>query len=134
VSAARAAAMLAGLSLATAAVRPDPGDAGCRVPHWREGGGPTRLPTLGCEDGEGPALSASQAAVLLFGLRLDPNRAGVRALEALPGIGPARALELARAARERPFCSLADLGRVPGIGPRTLARLEPWVAPACSAP
>jgi DNA uptake protein ComE-like DNA-binding protein len=40
----------------------------------------------------------------------------------------------------RRFASLQDLERVPGIGPRTRAALEPWLAldpaaePACPVP
>ena len=64
----------------------------------------------------------------LFGLPLDPNHADASTLETLPGIGPARAgaivTERCRAAFETP----ADLLRVRGIGPRTLARLSPWLA------
>jgi len=60
------------------------------------------------------------AARLLWGLPLDLNREDVRALEALPGIGPARARAIAAA---RPYCRPADLARVPGIGPLTLERL-----------
>jgi competence protein ComEA len=64
---------------------------------------------------EGPAR-------LLFGLAIDPNRADRLTLEALPGLGPTRAAALLAA---RPFRSLAELQRVPGVGPRTIARLAP---------
>jgi competence protein ComEA len=62
----------------------------------------------------------SGAARLLWGLPLDLNRADERDLEALPGIGPKRAVAIARA---RPFCRPDDLLRVPGIGPATLRQL-----------
>jgi hypothetical protein len=55
-------------------------------------------------------------------LAIDLNCAPPALLEALPGIGPERALALAAA---RPFATLDAVGRVPGIGPRTLARLRP---------
>jgi len=64
-------------------------------------------------------------ARLLFGLALDPNRADAAALEALPGIGPARAAAIVAARCERPFAGAWDLERVPGIGPRTRAGVEP---------
>jgi hypothetical protein len=67
-------------------------------------------------------------ARLLFGLPLDPNRADRASLEALPGIGPARAAAIEAARCRRPFLELADLERVPGIGPLTRARVEPWLA------
>jgi hypothetical protein len=73
----------------------------------------------------GPPPDLAGAGRLLFGLPLEINCAEPADLEALPGIGPARA----RALREaRPFSSVDDLERVPGIGPRALARLRPWVA------
>lgn len=66
-------------------------------------------------------------ARLLFGLGLDPNRAGAASLEALPGIGPARAAAIVEARAQAPFCELADLERVPGIGPGTLRKLTHWL-------
>jgi hypothetical protein len=60
------------------------------------------------------------AGRLLFGLPLDPNRETAPALEALPGIGPARARAIVAG---RPYCSVAELTRVPGIGPVTLSRM-----------
>jgi hypothetical protein len=76
------------------------------------------------------------AARLVLGLPVDANRAEPRVLEALPGVGPRRA-EAWRVERERrPFCGVADLDRVSGIGPRTLRNLGPWLefghAPGCS--
>ena len=68
---------------------------------------------------------ASGAARLLWGLPLDLNHEEPRTLETLPGIGPRRAQAIAAA---RPFCRLADLARVPGIGPATLRRLAGQVA------
>jgi len=61
----------------------------------------------------------------LFGLRVDPNRADLRTLETLPGIGPARAAAIVRAREERPFSTLEDLLRVSGVGRMTLTRVEP---------
>jgi len=68
----------------------------------------------------GPALRGP--ARLLFGLGVDPNRADGRTLEALPGIGPARAAAIVAERERRPFASLDDLRRVSGIGPVTLRR------------
>jgi competence protein ComEA len=73
-----------------------------------------------------PRLSG--AAALLFGEPLDPNRAPAVALAALPGIGPGRAEAILRERAIRPFCRIEDLERVPGIGPRTLARMAPFLA------
>jgi competence protein ComEA len=63
---------------------------------------------------------ARGAARLLWGLPLDLNRENVRDFEALPGIGPARALAIVSG---RPYCAVPDLDRVPGIGPVTLRRM-----------
>ena len=79
-------------------------------------------------DGDPAARPLRGPARLLFGLRLDPNRADRASLEALPGIGPARAAAIETERCRRPFASVAELERVPGIGPRSLARLEPWLA------
>lgn len=61
--------------------------------------------------------------------RIDLNRATAGELEALPGIGPAKAAALIRW-RERygRFRKLEDVLAVPGIGPATLERLRPLVA------
>ena len=84
-------------------------------------------------DGDPAARPLRGPARLLFGLRLDPNRADRASLEALPGIGPVRAAAIETERCRRPFASVAELERVPGIGPRSLARLEPWLAVAAPA-
>lgn len=130
----RAAAVLALLALAYGAeppgVAPDP----CPHPRQRPDAG---LASVACPASEAPGAGTAPAgaAALLFGRRLDPNVASPRALEALPGIGPARAAAIARAARARAFCAPADLERVPGIGPVARARLADWIeigAGACA--
>jgi hypothetical protein len=91
----------------------------CRAPVERPAGGPP----------------AQGAARLLWGLPLDLNREDVRALEALPGIGPNRARAIVG---RRPLCTLADLDRVSGIGPVTLRRIAGKVSvggsPLCPLP
>jgi competence protein ComEA len=64
----------------------------------------------------------------LFGLALDPNTADARALESLPGIGPARAAAIVRERGQRPYATVSELRRVPGIGPVTLGRIAPHLA------
>ncbi|HSJ98237.1 MAG TPA: helix-hairpin-helix domain-containing protein, partial [Myxococcota bacterium] len=64
-----------------------------------------------------------------------PSETFAARLEALPGIGPARAAAIAREARARAFCAPEDLERVHGIGPVTRARLAGWIevgAGACA--
>lgn len=69
---------------------------------------------------------------LLYGLRLDVNRADAASLTALPGIGPVRAEALVAARAQGAFCSPEDLERVRGIGPVTAARLAPHLDFPCS--
>jgi competence ComEA-like helix-hairpin-helix protein len=61
---------------------------------------------------------------------VDLNASDEVSLEALPGIGPTKARRIV-AWREAhgPFRSLEDLEKVPGIGPKTIARLAPLLAP-----
>lgn len=61
-------------------------------------------------------------------LRIDLNTADAAQLILLPDIGPARARAIiADRAAHGPFNTLADLDRVPGIGPRTTQRLAPLI-------
>lgn len=58
--------------------------------------------------------------------RIDADRAGVRELERLPGVGPAMARRIVADRESRgAFGGIAGLDRVAGIGPATLARLAP---------
>lgn len=56
---------------------------------------------------------------------VDVNRADLRGLMSLPGVGPAIAERILVARREQAFTSLEDLVRVRGIGPATVERLRP---------
>jgi DNA uptake protein ComE-like DNA-binding protein len=91
---------------------------------------PCRAPVLVGMHGALAAVSCTRsgaplegAARLAFQLPLDVNREGVRALEALPGIGAGRAAAIVAARNAAPFCDVRELERVPGIGRTTLARL-----------
>ncbi len=68
-----------------------------------------------------------RARPLAIGETLDPNRADPVELDRLPGVGPATAEAIVEARRGRPFGRAEDLLRVRGIGPATLARLEPYI-------
>lgn len=59
------------------------------------------------------------------GAPLDINAADAAALDTLPGVGPSTAQKIV-ADREAngPFASVADLGRVSGIGPKKLEQLK----------
>ena len=84
---------------------------------WPEGAVQEDVPPLDPARAEG-------AARLLLGEPLDLNRADHESLEALPGIGPARARAIVRERERAPFRSVGELQRVRGIGPRTVAGLE----------
>ncbi len=65
---------------------------------------------------------------LVFGLPLDLNTASATALEALPGVGSARAQAIVDE-RERggAYGRVEDLTRVHGVGPATVDALRPFV-------
>ena len=72
--------------------------------------------------------AARLARPLLPGERVDLDRADVTEITRLPRIGPAFAQRIV-AWRERhgPFGSLARFDSVPGVGPKLLESLEPYV-------
>lgn len=60
-------------------------------------------------------------------ISVDPNTVPTPVLEALPGIGPARAAAIVAAREVEPFRSMGDVDRrVKGIGPVTAAALKPF--------
>jgi competence ComEA-like helix-hairpin-helix protein len=79
--------------------------------------GPTApLPITSSQPGA-PVVAATGAVV-------DLNAADVASLDALPGIGQARALAVVRYREANgPFRAVQDLARVPGFGPAALNRL-----------
>jgi len=68
-------------------------------------------------------------------LAIDPNRAPLGELQALPGIGPrhAEAIVLERI-RRGPFRRPEDLLRVDGIGPERLQVMLPFLALSAASP
>jgi competence ComEA-like helix-hairpin-helix protein len=86
-----------------------------------------------CADDEnsisGDFLSELQGpARLLYGLRLDLNQVNAKALEALPGVGPARAQAIVQWRKSRPFQSVSELRAVHGIGSVTVEKLSPYLS------
>ena len=126
----RAALLLAVLALAGAAVRlvlaptsaAAPGDvrllATDSPPRGGEGGGLR----------ETAHVAARLARPLLPGERIDLDRANVTEITRLPRVGPALAQRIV-AWREQhgPFGSLGRLDSVPGMGPRLIEALRPYV-------
>jgi competence protein ComEA len=64
---------------------------------------------------------------------IDLNQASVAELQRLPGIGPKRAQQIVDERQRRPFESVAELRRVSGIGPKTLEKLRPFVCVSTDA-
>jgi competence protein ComEA len=93
-----------------------------------------RTHAVACAEPGVPGVPLRGPARRLFGMAIDPNTADGLTLETLPGIGPSRAEAIVRERCRRSFWSVADLQRVPGIGPRTLARLAPLLAVEGSRP
>lgn len=65
---------------------------------------------------------------LIFGERLDINRATLGHLQSLPQIGPSRAQAIVELRKERGgFKQIEELEDVRGIGPKTLIKLMPYI-------
>ena len=76
--------------------------------------------------GQGDTVFIPHEAAAHGGGRVSLNSADSWTLQQLPGIGPALA---ERIIGGRPYSTVQDLLSVSGIGPATLARLEPLVSP-----
>jgi competence protein ComEA len=88
----------------------------------------TTLPAAGDGGLPGAGVGRSRPASPPGAAVVDLNRASVGELDALPGIGPARASAIVRWRGEHgSFRTVDDLLEVPGIGPATLERLRALV-------
>lgn len=66
---------------------------------------------------------------LIFGKRLDINRATVEHLQSLPQVGPSRAQAIVDLREDRcGFQRIEELDDVRGIGPKTLLKLTPYIS------
>ena len=72
-----------------------------------------------------PAAVRAGEPVLAPGALVNVNTATVAELETLPGIGASRAQAIVD---NRPYQTVEDLNRVPGIGDATMNQLRPLVA------
>lgn len=123
---ARAGLALATLAFALALTRGEPPAPDCPAPSELVAAGGHSV-VLACRP-EARGRPLQGPARLLVGLPIDANQADAATLETLPGIGPGRALAIVTERERGRFRSVAELTRVPGIGPRTLAGLAGWVS------
>ena len=73
-------------------------------------------------------LLVPESSLSLSPCRIDLNRASVFELQVLPSVGPSRAEALIlERVRRGPFRGLADLQRIHGFGPKTVAGLANFV-------
>jgi competence protein ComEA len=97
-----------------------------RAPGADSAGATADLPTA-----TKPARTRRPAEPSLRPGALELDRATAPEWERLPGIGPSLAARIVADRAERgPFRSPEGLLRVRGIGPRTLERIRPYLAPA----
>ena len=121
-----AALACAALSLAVSLGQESPLEPGCGQPKTAALAGETGFTTkVTC--GASPGGELRGPARLLFGERLDVNRASALALSVLPGVGPVRAAALVRGRDSQPYSDLGDLRRVKGLGPVTVGAMQRWV-------
>lgn len=103
------------------------GAAASKRAAWLRRSRPGVLAVLALAGILGGAIHAQAAA-------LDLNRASMAELEALPGIGAAKAAAIIEERQVRPFSSVDDLERVRGIGPALVAQLRDQVTVVAPAP
>jgi len=78
----------------------------------------------------GRLVHHDQAPVVDGGFTVDVNSADETELAQLPGLGTAMARRIIDHRREHgPFAALDELLDVPGIGPATLAAMQPYLRP-----
>ncbi|MCI0463136.1 MAG: helix-hairpin-helix domain-containing protein [Gemmataceae bacterium] len=72
-------------------------------------------------------IGLSKKELALQGVVIDVNRAPLAELQRLPGIGPKMSQRIVDERAKRLFATVAELRRVSGIGPKTLEKLRPYV-------
>lgn len=113
---------------------------GPQRPDWTHG--PARLApaaaliilagllTLSAAITDRTAIADRTPAQHFISIRLNINTTTAADLEMLPTIGPKRAAAIiASRTTDGPFTTIDNLQRVPGIGPRTVNRIRPYLVP-----
>jgi competence protein ComEA len=78
----------------------------------------------------GDVIDVDRATPLVARFQVDVNRADWPELIQLPGVGQTLAERMvADRLRHGRFRDVEDLSRVPGIGPRTLEQIRPYILP-----
>jgi competence protein ComEA len=72
-------------------------------------------------------MGLSKKELALQGVVIDVGRASLKDLMRLHGIGLKKAQNIIEERARKPFKTVEDLRRVPGIGPTTLDRLRPYI-------
>jgi competence protein ComEA len=122
----RAALLLACLALAGAAVRFALSPSPSSPPGDVQLQSPTPSPGAGLRETARRAAQLSRP--LAPGERIDLDRADVTEITRLPRVGPGLAQRIVAWRTEHGlFGSLARLDSVPGIGPKLLETIRPWV-------
>lgn len=106
---------------------------GVRYLAARPGAAPGAVSVLGGQDPRSPAAHRDSAERLARplapGERVDLNRASLRELTRLPGVGPGLARRIvAWRATHGPLSGPEALDQVPGVSERVLAEIRPWIA------
>jgi competence protein ComEA len=79
---------------------------------------------------QGRLIEIEHAPALSAQFLVDINEADWPELAELPGVGETLARRIVAVRRDRgPFVDHNDLARVPGIGPRTMERVRPYLLP-----
>ena len=91
----------------------------------------TPAESLVSDDDEPPAPSMPTRTTSVKAAQLTQpiniNRANLAELQKLPGIGPKLSQRILDERAKAPFKSVEELRRVPGIGPKTLEKVRPYV-------
>lgn len=76
--------------------------------------------------GEQPVPEQAKEQKTITG-KVNINSAAQEELEKLPGVGPSLAARIIAHRTQKPFNTIEDISKVPGIGQKKYLRLKPWL-------